>query len=81
MSANTQINAIFATNPPDVLIYLSFPNQDMSTYYNGLVLESMAHDHMTQTLHSDNEDLTWTNSGRAIKWYTTLNNSAIIKLD
>lgn len=53
MSADAQINTVFAMNPPDVLIYISCPNRDLYSYRNGFVLESIKHNRLTQTLHTD----------------------------
>lgn len=46
--------AVFTTNPPDVLIYMSCRNQDLTHIHNGLTLESMEHGQLTQTLHLNN---------------------------
>lgn len=45
------MTAVFTTNPPDVLIYMSCRNQDLIHMHNGLTLESMEHDQLTQMLH------------------------------
>ncbi|XP_060851288.1 adenylate kinase 9-like [Rhopalosiphum padi] len=66
------MNAVFTTNPPDVLIYMSCRNQDLIHIHNGLTLETTEHDHLTQTLHLHN---TAYNHMR-VRWY---NKSSISK--
>lgn len=57
--------AVFATNPPDVLIYMSCRNQDLNRIHDGLALESMEHDHLTQTLHLNDSG----SNHRRVFWY------------
>lgn len=66
MSALEQINAVFTMNPPDVLIYIHFPNRDLYNYRDGYVLKSMKHDRLTQTLHLKDGEFTWNNPGYAV---------------
>jgi len=78
LSAFEQMDAIFTANPPDVLIYMSCRNQDLSHIHNGLTLESMEQDHLTQTLHLNDAKY----NQRRVHWYNkSFVNKKIIELD
>uniref|UniRef100_A0A2S2PMZ3 Adenylate kinase domain-containing protein 1 n=1 Tax=Schizaphis graminum TaxID=13262 RepID=A0A2S2PMZ3_SCHGA len=78
LSACEQMNALFASNPPDVLIYMSCRNQDLIHMHNGLTLESMEHDHLTQTLHLNNTEY----NHMRVHWYNkSLISKKMIELD
>lgn len=69
---------VFKTNPPDVLIYMSCRNQDLSHIHNGLTLESMDQDHLTQTLHLNDAEY----NQRRVHWYKkSFVNKMMIELD
>jgi len=70
--------AVFITNPPDVLIYMSCRNQDLSHIHSGLTLESMEHDHLTQTLHLSDVEC----NHKRVRWYNkSFINKKMIELD
>ncbi|XP_060872308.1 adenylate kinase 9-like [Metopolophium dirhodum] len=72
------MDAVFTTNPPDILIYMSCRNQDLSHIHNGLTLESMEQDHLTQTLHLNDVEY----NHRRVHWYyKSFVNQKIIELD
>lgn len=79
MSVNAQMDVVFNTNPPDVLIYLSFPDSDLHSYIDGLVLESMKHNHLTQIFHM-NKKLTQ-NKQTFIKWNKLLRDKTITEIE
>lgn len=66
-------------NPPDVLIYMSCSDRDLSVYHEGLILESLEHENLTQTLHPtkafdrDNH--------RYVRWFKSTRNRVIAELD
>lgn len=67
-----QMRAVFTRNPPDVLIYVSFSNRVLCDYRRGLVLESMDHGRLTQTVHSRVD----TNHGHGhLQWYRSTRNA------
>jgi len=78
LSACEQMDSVFTTNPPDILIYMSCRNQDLSHIHNGLTLESMEQDHLTQTLHLNDAEY----NHRRVHWYyKSFVNQKIIELD
>lgn len=81
MSANQQINAVFATYSPEVIIYINCQKQDLYNYRNGQVLESMKHDCLTQTLHSKNKKLDLDGSGYLVQntWVFKFKKKTIFK--
>lgn len=79
MSANDQMEAVFNTNPPDVLIYLSCPDHDLHRYVKGIVLESMKHDHLTQTIHTKGKRTH--NNHEYIKWNALLIDSVMAEIE
>ncbi|VVC36135.1 P-loop containing nucleoside triphosphate hydrolase [Cinara cedri] len=80
VSSNAQIHAVFAKNPPDVLIYLSLSNRELYKYRDGLILESMDHKHLTQKLHIQQNDFEQLNH-RHVKWYKSLRNTIMNEFD
>jgi hypothetical protein len=83
MSAFTQMNTVFTTNAPDVLIYISSPEHDPCNYHSGLVLESIGYDYSTGTLHADEERMQGDHSYSSIRLRHKLpiNNKVIVDLD
>lgn len=80
LGVDAQIDAIFATNPPDVLIYMSCPDRDLHVYRSGLALETAKHGGLTQTLHPKNE--TMRNERRyAMKWYASFRARVVAEQD
>lgn len=79
LSTSDQINAVFAVNPPDVLIYMSCPDRDLSVYRDKLILESLEHNYLTQTIHSTKAFER--NNHRYVRWYKSTRNRIIAELD
>lgn len=80
MSANEQIHTIFAKNPPDVLIYISFSSRELYKYRDGLILESMDHKHLIQMLHKQDDDFVLCNHEH-VQWYKTFRNTIMAEFD
>lgn len=73
------MRAVFARNPPDVLIYVSFSNRVLCEYRGGLVLESMDHGRLTQTVHA-RQDTDRYGHGH-VHWYRSTRNTVMAELD
>lgn len=58
---------------------MSCPDQDLSIYRDGLILESMEHNYLTQTLHPTKAFER--NNHRYVRWYKSTRNRIIAELD
>lgn len=80
LSTSAQMELVFASNPPDVIIYMSCPNRDLSDYRSGLVLESIKHKWLTQNLYNNKKLAQSNNRTYAVKWYDSLRNKIMAEL-
>jgi len=64
------MDAVFSANPPDVLIYMSCPKEDIDVYWSGLILERIEDDRLKQTFDAG-KNYSWYNHGH-VQWYKSL---------